>query len=50
MDLLLNPSNDKLHSSKSHRRISFPLKPCHVGIHWIAVAEYSQMSAKVPGL
>ena len=24
-------------------------KPCHVGIHWIALAEYSQMSTHVPG-
>ena len=23
-------------------------KPCHVGIHWIALAEYSQMSTHVP--
>ena len=26
-----------------------PSKPCHVGIHWIALAEYSQMSNHVPG-
>ena len=26
-----------------------PSKPCHVGIHWIALAEYSQMSTHVPG-
>ena len=25
------------------------LNPCHVGIHWIALAEYSQMSTHVPG-
>ena len=24
-------------------------KPCHVGIHWIALTEYSQMSTHVPG-
>ena len=24
-------------------------KPCHVGIHFIAVIEYSQMSTHVPG-
>ena len=24
-------------------------KPCHVGIHWIDLAEYSQMSTHVPG-
>ena len=26
-----------------------PSKPCHVGIHLIALAEYSQMSTHVPG-
>ena len=26
-----------------------PFKPCHVGIHWIALLEYSQMSTLVPG-
>ena len=26
-----------------------PFKPCDVGIHWIALAEYSQMSSNVPG-
>ena len=26
-----------------------PSKPCHVGIHWIALTEYSQMSTHVPG-
>ena len=26
-----------------------PSKPYHVGIHWIALAEYSQMSTRVPG-
>ena len=25
-----------------------PSKPCHVGIHWITMAEYSQMSTHVP--
>ena len=24
-------------------------EPCQVGIHWIALAEYSQMSTHVPG-
>ena len=24
-------------------------KPCHVGIHWIVLAEFSQMSTHVPG-
>ena len=26
-----------------------PSKSCHVGIHWIALAEYSQMSTYLPG-
>ena len=26
-----------------------PSKPCHVGIHWIALTEYSKMSTVVPG-
>ena len=26
-----------------------PFKPCHVGIHWIAFTECSQMSTHVPG-
>ena len=26
-----------------------PSKPCHVGIPWIALAEYSQMSTHMPG-
>ena len=25
------------------------LEPCHVGIHWIALAEYSQMSTMCQG-
>ena len=25
-------------------------KPCHVGIHWIALAEFSQVSTHMPGL
>ena len=27
-----------------------PSKPCHVGIYWIALAEYSQMGTHVPGI
>ena len=26
-----------------------PSKSCHVGIHWIALSEYSPMSTHVPG-
>ena len=25
------------------------IEPCHVGIHWIALTEYSQMSTHLPG-
>ena len=41
----------RLLSSKPQGRKDFltPLKPCHVGIHWIALAEYSQMSTYMPG-
>ena len=41
----------RLLSSKAQGRKDFwkPSKPCHVGIHWIALAEYSQMSTHVPG-
>ena len=31
---------------KDFRKLS---KPCHVGIHWIALTEYSQMSTHLPG-
>ena len=27
----------------------WPYKPCHVGIHWKALAEHYQMSINVPG-
>ena len=27
----------------------YPSKPCYVGIHWIALTEYSQTSTHVPG-
>ena len=27
-----------------------PSTPCHVGIHWIALAEYSLMSTHLPGI
>ena len=40
----------RLLSSKGQRREVFwkPSKPCHVGIHWKAVTEYSQMSTHSP--
>ena len=41
----------RLLSSKEQRCKYFwkPSKPCHVGIHWIELAEYSQMSTHLPG-
>ena len=31
------------------QRLTKTLKPCHVGIHWIALTEYSQMHTHMPG-
>ena len=41
----------RLHSPKAQERKNLwkPSKPCHVGIHWIALTEYSQMSTHLPG-
>ena len=41
----------RLLSSKGQEYRVFlkPFKPCHVGIHWIALAEYSQMNTYMPG-
>ena len=41
----------RLLPSKAQERKDFlkPSKPCHVGIHWIAFADYSQMGTQVPG-
>ena len=41
----------RLHSSKAQGRKTLwkPSKPCHVGMHWKALAEFSQMSTHVPG-
>ena len=41
----------RLLSSKAERRNYFwkPNKPCHVGIHWKAVAKFSKMSTHLPG-
>ena len=36
----------KAQGSKNFWKLSLP---CHVGIHWIALIEYSQVSAHVPG-
>ena len=35
--------------SKIMQNLSKPSKPCHDGIHWIALAEYSQMSTHLSG-
>ena len=41
----------RLLSSKAQRHKDFqkPSKPCHVGIHWIALTAYFQMSTHLPG-
>ena len=42
----------RLLSSKAggHKDFWKPSKPCQIGIHWKAFAEYSQMSTHVPGI
>ena len=42
----LDPSNDRGTFSKDFWKTSIP---CHVHIHWIALAEYSQMSTQMTG-
>ena len=41
----------RLLSSEAQQRKDFrkSSKPCHVGIHWIVLAEYYQMSTNMPG-
>ena len=49
---LSNPSNAEVTFVQSTRAQRFlkPSKPCHVGIHWKALIEYSpQMSINMPG-
>ena len=43
---MLRPLSSKTQGCKDFRKSS---KPCHVGIHWIALIEYCQMSTHVPG-
>ena len=38
-----------LSKGQGRKDFSKTSKPSHVGIHWIALAEYSQMSTHVPG-
>ena len=47
----INPSTAEANFVQSTRIQRFwkTSKPCHVGIHWIALAEYSQMSSHMPG-
>ena len=42
------PSLSFLQSTRTHN-LWKASKPCHVGIHWIALHEYSQMSTHLPG-
>ena len=46
-----NPSHAEATAFKAQgcRDFCKPSKPSHVGIHWIALTEYSQMSTHVPG-
>ena len=41
--------NDKATFAQGHKYFWKPSLTCHVGIHWIALTEYSQMSTHVPG-
>ena len=38
-----------LSKAQGHNDFWKPSEPCHVGVHWIALAEYSQMSTHLPG-
>ena len=48
---LINPSDAKatFFQSAIMQRFWKTSKPSHVGIHWIALTEYSQMSIHMPG-
>ena len=48
----LTPSNAEaafVQSTRKQRNLWKTLKLCHVGIHWIALVEYFQMSTHLPG-
>ena len=50
MNGLTLPMLRLLYSRKQgHKDFRKPSKPYHVGIHWIALAENSQMSTHLPG-
>ena len=38
-----------LSKTQEHQHFEKTSKPCHVGIHWVALTEYSQMSTHMPG-
>ena len=48
---IVNPSNAEATFVQSTRtqKLFKPSKPCHVGIQWIGLAEYSQMNTHVQG-
>ena len=48
----LNPSNAEatfIESTRTQKSLKTIYKPCHVGIHFIALVEYFQMSTHMPG-
>ena len=45
---LPNAEVTSIQSTRTQRFLK-PSKPCHVGIHWIALTAYSRMNIKVPG-
>ena len=50
---MFNPSNAETTFVPKHKNanlFSRPSKPCHVGTHWKALAEYSHMSTHLPGV
>ena len=51
--LHVHPSNTEAtfdQSTRTQRILKTPIKPCYIGIHYIDLAECSQMSTHVPGL
>ena len=46
----VNPSNAVATFVQSTGTKVYESKPCHFGIHWIALAEYSQMSTHMSGI
>ena len=43
---MVRPLSSEAQGSKDFQKA---YKPCHVGIHWLALAEYFQMSTHMPG-